>query len=243
MKQVEPLFNSNRIYKIPVKEFYSFAVSVDCVLFAFDEGEVEVLLIQRGTELFEDTWALPGDLVYPNENIDDAAKRILLELTGLNELYLAQAQAFGDVNRHPQGRVVTVGYFALIKKDDYKPEANSWAKQLMWHKISDVPSMPFDHNDIVNASIARLRKRARRKPIGFNLLPEKFTLLELQALYESLLDEKFDKPNFRKKVLDMELLEPLNEVQQNVKHRPAKLFKFNEARYNELLENGFDFTL
>lgn len=243
MEQVEPLFNSNRIYKIPVAEFYSFAVSVDCVLFAFDEGEVEVLLIQRGTELFENTWALPGDLVYPNENIDSAAQRILLELTGLNDLYLAQAQAFGDVNRHPQGRVVTIGYFSLIKKENYKPEAHSWAKQVKWHKISDLPQMPFDHNEIVQAAIARLRKRARRQPIGFNLLPEKFTLLELQALYESLLDEKFDKPNFRKKVLDMELLEPLNEVQQNVKHRPAKLFKFNEGRYKELVEDGFDFTL
>jgi ADP-ribose pyrophosphatase YjhB (NUDIX family) len=243
MEFVEPSFNSNRIYKIPLAEFYSIAVSVDCVLFAFDKGEVEVLLIQRGTELYENTWALPGDLVYPTENIDDAAKRILFELTGLHDLYLAQAQAFGDVNRHPQGRVVTVGYFALIKKDDYKPEAHSWAKQVKWHKISEVPKMPFDHNDIVEASLTRLRKRARRQPIGFNLLPEKFTLLELQALYESLLDEKFDKPNFRKKVLDMKLLEPLNEVQQNVKHRPAKLFKFNEGRYNELVEDGFDFTL
>ncbi len=243
MSQNEPLYNSKQIYSIPLAEFYSFAVSVDCVIFGFDEGNVEVLLIQRGTELYEDSWALPGDLVYPKENIDDAAKRVLYELTGLQDMYLAQAQAFGEVNRHPEGRVVTVGYFSLIKKDDYLPEAHSWAKQVKWHKINEIPKMPFDHNHIVDAAIDRLRKRARRQPLGFNLLPEKFTLLELQAFYESLLDEKFDKPNFRKKVLDMKLLDPLNEMQKNVKHRPAKLFKFNEKRYKELVNDGFDFTI
>jgi len=243
MDQKEPLFDSNRIYKIPLAEFYSFGVSVDCVIFGFDSGSLEVLLIQRGTELFENSWALPGDLVYPDENIDCAAKRVLKELTGLDNMYLAQAQAFGEVDRHPQGRVVTVGYFSLIRKTLYEPKALSWAKQVKWHRIADLPDLAFDHNNIVQAAIDRLKKRARKQPIGFNLLPDKFTLLELQALYESLLEEKFDKPNFRKKVLDMKLLEPLNEVQRNVKHRPAKLFKFNESRYNELVKDGFDFAI
>lgn len=231
------------IYRIPINQFYKFAVSVDCVIFGYEGNNVEVLLIKRGTDLYEDSWALPGDLVYPDENLQCAAERVLKELTGLEDMYMDQAKAFGEVDRHPEGRVVTVGYFSLIRKDLHNPKASSWAKQVSWHKIDEIPNLAFDHNKILNASLERLRKRVRRQPVGFNLLPDKFTLLEMQGMYESLLAEKFDKPNFRKKVLDMNLLEPLNEVQANVKHRPAKLFKFNEKRYHQLKEDGFDFAI
>ncbi|MBI1183242.1 NUDIX domain-containing protein [bacterium] len=243
MPDREPSTYYGNIYKIPITDFYKFAVSVDCVIFGYELGKLEVLLIQRGAEPYKGQWAVPGDLVYPYENIDNAAKRVLGELTGLTDMYMDQAKAFGEVDRHPVGRVVTIGYFSLIKKELHNPQASSWAENLEWHDVNTVPQLAFDHNEILNASLDRLRKRARRQPLGFNLLPDKFTLLELQGLYESLLGEKFDKPNFRKKVLDMKLLEPLNEVQRNVKHRPAKLFKFNESRYNELKKDGFDFAI
>lgn len=243
MSDREPGTYYGNIYKIPINDFYKFAVSVDCVIFGFEGAELEVLLIKRGAEPYTGQWALPGDLVYPYENINDAAKRILGELTGLNDMYMDQSKAFGEVDRHPVGRVITIGYFSLINKNDHQPEASSWAEQLEWHKVKDIPHLAFDHNSILQASLDRLRKRVRRQPIGFNLLPEKFTLLELKALYESLLDEDFDKSNFRKKFLDMNLLEDLNERQVNVKHRPAKLFRFNQERYEKLTDGGFNFSV
>lgn len=238
----EPSKYYGNIYKIPVDDFYKFAVSVDCVIFGFEGSELEVLLIKRGADPYQGYWAVPGDLVYPYENIDDAAKRVLGELTGLEDMYMDQSKSFGEVNRHPVGRVITIGYFSLINKNQHQPHASSWAEQLQWHKVKHIPKLAFDHNQILDASLDRLRKRVRRQPIGFNLLPEKFTLLELKALYESLLGEAFDKSNFRKKFLDMQLLEELNERQTNVKHRPAKLFRFNQKRYEELTEKGFNFS-
>lgn len=243
MAEREPGTYYGNIYSIPVEEFYKFAVSVDCVIFGFDKKELEVLLIKRGADPFKGKWALPGDLVYPYENVDDAAKRILGELTGLTDMYMDQSKAFGEVGRHPVGRVITIGYFSLILKDSHQPEASSWAEQLEWHSVKDIPHLAFDHNSILESSLERLQKRVRRQPIGFNLLPEKFTLLELQALYESLLGEVYDKSNFRKKFLDMKLLEDLGERQTNVKHRPAKLFSFNEERYQELMDRGFIFNI
>lgn len=243
MTEREPSTYYGNIYKIPIGDFYKFAVSVDCVIFGYERGKLEVLLIQRGAEPYKGQWAVPGDLVYPYENIDNAAKRVLAELTGLNDMYMDQAKAFGEVDRHPVGRVVTIGYFSLIKKVLHDAKASSWAENLEWHDVNNVPKLAFDHNSILNAALERLRVRVRRQPVGFNLLPEKFTLLELQGLYESLLGERFDKPNFRKKVLDMKLLDSLDELQKNVRHRPAKLFKFNESRYAQLKEEGFDFAI
>lgn len=243
MTEREPGTYYGNIYSIPLDDFYKFAVSVDCVIFGFDKKELEVLLIKRGADPFKGRWALPGDLVYPYENVDDAAKRILGELTGLTDMYMDQSKTFGEVGRHPVGRVITVGYFSLIRKDQHQPEASSWAEQLEWHSVKDIPDLAFDHNAILEASLERLQKRVRRQPIGFNMLPDKFTLLELQALYESLLGEVYDKSNFRKKFLDMKLLEDLGERQTNVKHRPAKLFRFNEERYKELTNGGFIFNI
>lgn len=243
MSKQEPKFGDEHIYSIPVGDFYKLAVSVDCAVFGYDQGKVEVLLIKRGTDLYKGDWALPGDLVYPDENIDGAALRVLSELTGLDNMFLDQVKAFGEVNRHPDGRVITVGYFSIIKKSMHVPKAASWAETVQWHPIDKVPDLAFDHNHIFKESLNALRTRSRQQPVGFNLLPDKFTLLEMQAMYENLLGQKFDKPNFRKKVLDMKLLDQLDELQSNVKHRPAKLFKFNETRYHELKENGFDFAL
>lgn len=243
MADREPSTYYGNIYKIPLGDFYKFAVSVDCIIFGYSKGDLEVLLIERGAEPFKGHWALPGDLVYPYENLDSAARRILSELTGLEDMYMDQAITLGDVDRHPVGRVITVGYFSLINRSEHSPKASSWAEKLEWHKLEKIPKLAFDHNEILTAALTRLRKRVRRQPVGFNLLPAKFTLNDLQGLYESLLGETYDKPNFRKKVLDMKLLDPLKEVQKGVAHRPAKLYQFNRNRYQQLKEKGFDFSL
>jgi len=218
--------------------------SVDCVIFGFDKGELKILLIERGEEPFKNFMALPGNLVYDNEDIDAAAGRVLRELTSLGDIYLEQLYTFGEVNRHPQGRVITVAYFALIKvkKHHLNPQV-SFARKVEWYAISDIPALAFDHSQIVEKAYRRLQNKIRYQPIGFELLPEKFTLSQLQQLYEVILEKPIDKRNFRKKILSFGLLVELDEKQKNVSHRAAKLYKFNKSRYNNLKKMGFSFEL
>jgi len=226
-----------------LNESMQLGLSIDCVVFGFQEDKIKVLLIERGVEPFKDSWALPGNLVSPQDALRDSANKILQQLTGLEQIYLEQFFTFGSLDRHPAGRVVTVGYYALVNSDRYNPIASSWAKQIQWIDIQELPKLAFDHENILKKAIVTLQKKVRTEPIGFNLLPEKFTLLELQGLYEALLGYKFDKPNFRKKILDMKVLMPLNEVQANVAHRPAKLFKFDPEKYESLKNKGFNFEI
>jgi len=239
--------NSNKYYitenNQPMKDYFSFGVSVDCVVFGYHEGEVRVLLVERDAEPYKGDWALIGDLVQPTINLKDSANNVLERLTGLKNIFMEQFFTFGSVERHPVGRVVSVGYYSLVKSRDYNPVASSWAKSTKWFNINELPDLAFDHQDILAKGIEALKTGVRYRPVGFNLLPAKFTLLELQVLYEALLGYKFDKPNFRKKILSMDLLIPLNEVQENVSHRPAKLFKFDEQRYTQLRKEGFSFEL
>ena len=223
--------------------FFKSAFSVDNVIFGFDGGELKVLLIKRGAEPFQGKWALPGDLVYPNEDLDAAAARVLEELTGLKEVYLEQVKAFGAVNRHPLGRVITVAYYSLIKINKYSVTAASFAQKAKWHSISEVIDLAFDHDEILNACFSRLKQSVRSRPVGFELLPPKFTLTELQHLYEAVLETELDKRNFRKKILSMNLLVDLEETQEGVAHRPAKLYEFNQQRYEKLVNEGFSFEL
>ena len=223
--------------------FFKSAFSVDNVIFGFDGGELKVLLIKRGAEPFQGKWALPGDLVYPNEDLDAAAARVLEELTGLKEVYLEQVKAFGAVNRHPLGRVITVAYYSLIKINKYSVTAASFAQKAKWHSISEVKNLAFDHDEILNACFSRLKQSVRSRPVGFELLPPKFTLTELQHLYEAVLETELDKRNFRKKILSMNLLVDLEETQEGVAHRPAKLYEFNQQRYEKLVNEGFSFEL
>lgn len=228
---------------IPFSEFMKFGLSVDCVVFGYKKGEMKVLLIQRGAEPFKDAWALPGDLVNPEEALDESANRILKNLTGLENIYMEQFYTFGSVTRHPVGRIATVGYYSLVRSKNYEPTASSWAKKIDWINIEETFNLAFDHQEILEKAIETLKKKVRTEPVGFELLPDKFTLLELHKLYETLLGDRFDKPNFRKKILGMNLLVPLTEVQSNVSHRPAKLFKFDEQRYMKLKKEGFSFEL
>ncbi len=227
----------------PLNDFLSFGLSVDCVVFGYHEGEVRVLLVERDAEPYKGSWALVGDLVHPESDMLDSANGILENLTGLKGIFMEQFYTFDAVDRHPLGRVITVGYYSLVESQDHQPIASSWAKSTRWFGINDLPDLAFDHQTILEKGIQTLKRRVRYKPVGFELLPSKFTLLELQALYEALLNCKFDKPNFRKKILKMNLLKPLNELQENVSHRPAKLYAFDEEQYDLLRKEGFAFEL
>ncbi len=231
------------LYKIELTDFFTSAFSVDCMIFGYEEGQLKVLLIERGVEPFNHYWAIPGDLVYPNEDLPDAASRILLELTGLADVPMHQSKSFGAPNRHPQGRVITISYFALIRISDFEIKASSWAEKAMWVAVNDVPQLAFDHNLILESTYEILKQKLNADPICFDLLPEKFTLMELQQLYEYAFNTTLDKANFRKKLKSIPLIQ-LNESQQNVKHRPAKLFKYDASAYISSDKNdGFQFNL
>ncbi len=223
--------------------FFKSAFTVDNVIFGFDEGDLKVLLIKRGEIPYKDKWALPGYFVYPNEDLDTAAERVLEELTGLKDVYLEQVQSFGTVNRHPLGRVITVAYYSLIKIDDFHLNAASIAEEVKWHSVEGLKGLAFDHDQILEACFNRLKMRVKRQPVGFELLPPQFTLTELQHLYESILQEKLDKRNFRKKIGSTGLLIDLKKTQEGVAHRPAKLFRFDSERYERLNREGFYFDL
>jgi len=217
------------------------AITIDCVIFGFDKDGLEVLLVQHGEGIRKGEWGLPGGWIKETESIDAAAHRLLGELTGLDKIYLEQLKAFGDPDRFPLGRVITIGYFAMIKKEDFNVKAGSTASDAKWYKISEIPPLIYDHTEIFQYSLANLRNRVRQAPVGFNLLPEKFTLFELMKLYEEILGIKMDKSNFRRKILHMKLLRPLDEKQKDVTHRAAQLYVFDETIYEKLTKKGFNF--
>lgn len=225
------------------ESFFKSAFSVDNVIFGFDHGDLKVLLIKRKNAPYQDKWALPGDLVYPNEDLDKAAGRVLEELTGLKHVFLEQVRTFGAVNRHPLGRVITVAYYSLIKISDKELLPSSFAQKASWHSITSINELAFDHKDILDACFDKLKQHVKNKPVGFELLPRKFTLTDLQHLYQSVLGMELDKRNFRKKILSMDLLVDLGESQENVAHRPAKLYQFDLEKYKTFLSEGYIFEL
>ena len=219
------------------------ALTVDCVVFGLAEDELEVLLIRRGLEPFAGRWALPGGFVHLDETLEEAARRELEEETGLSKVFLEQLFSFGALDRDPRERVVTVAYYALVKLSDHKVRAATDAADAAWFAISDLPDLAFDHAHIFEVALERLRGKVRYQPIGFELLPKKFTLTQLQRMYETILERKLDKRNFRKKILGMDLLVELDEVEKDVAHRAARLYKFDDRRYRKLLKQGFSFEI
>ena len=217
------------------------ALTVDCVVFGFDGLGLEVLLIRRGLPPFRGRWALPGGFVRLDETLEEAARRELEEETGLRGVFLEQLQTFGGVKRDPRERVVSVAYFALVKPAAVTGDTD--AAEAKWFSVSDLPSLAFDHADILAAALTRLRGKLTYQPIGFELLPPKFTLTQLQRLYEAVLGEPLDKRNFRKKALSYDLLIPLEEKHQEGAHRPAQLFRFDPAKYERLKKKGFLFEI
>jgi 8-oxo-dGTP diphosphatase len=219
------------------------ALTVDCVVFGFDGSELKVLLIRRALEPFKGKWALPGGFVRVKETLDDAARRELTEETGLKNVFLEQLYTFGAVKRDPRERVVSVTHYALVKLSDHTAKAATDAADAEWFPISQLPKLAFDHAGIVAAARARLQGKVRYEPVGFELLPPKFTLSELQQLYEAILGAGLDKRNFRKKVLGFELLVPLAETRMAGRHRPAQLFRFDTDKYEKFKKRGFNFEL
>lgn len=217
------------------------AITIDTVVFGFDKGSLEVLLIEHGEGIRKGEWGLPGGWIRENESVDNAAHRLLADLTGLDNIYLEQLKAFGEPGRFPLGRVITIGYYALVKREDYNVQAGFTASDAKWYKIVDVPNLIYDHNEILDYSLKTLRNRVRQAPLGFNLLPEKFTLFELMQLYEEILGVEMDKSNFRRKILKMKLLVPLGEKQKDVSHRAAQLYEFDPKIYEKLTQKGFNF--
>ncbi len=213
--------------------------SIDCLIFGFEAGELKILLIERNDEPFKDWYALPGYIVKQDESLDDAADRILYELTGLRDLQMKQFHTFGEVNRHPQGRVITVGYYALIRitgQKELRP-ISQYARKAIWHSVNNLPKLAFDHTEIFNNGFGKIRRRLNHQPLAFDLLPEKFTLTQLQVLYEAILNKKLDKRNFRKKMLSYGFLKELVEKQKGVSYRAAKLYKFDKRKYAKIFQN------
>lgn len=218
-----------------LQETKSHEVTVDIVIFTIRKKKLEVLLIQRGLEPYKDKWAIPGGFIRLSENLDEAAQRVLCEKTDVKNVYLEQLYTFGEPKRYPNARVITVSYFALIRSDDLKisPFNAENIQQVNWHSVYSMPPLAFDHHEIISHALRRLRDRLEYTPVAFQLLPKKFTLTELQKVYETILSVTLDKRNFRKKMISLGILQELEEFTKLSSKRPARLYAFNE----ETIEN------
>jgi 8-oxo-dGTP diphosphatase len=209
--------------KITHLDYFRIAISIDCVIFGFDKKELKVLLIKSDFKEFSGLWSLLGDLVQPGEDLESASYRVLKDRTGLDDVYLEQVYTFGSLNRHPSGRVITTAYYSLVDINHH--QLKLMHNELHWHKLSDLKELAFDHKVILDTCVARIREQVMEKPIIFNLLPEKFSLRQLQELYQAILGVKLDRRNFRKKISLKDWLVDLNEMETDVSHRPGKLYK------------------
>ena len=209
--------------------YFQMALSVDCVIFGFEKNELCVLLIKSDLEEFKGKWSLLGDLVRPEEDLETASYRVLKERTGLDDVYLEQVHTFSRIDRHPAGRVVSTAFFSLvnIQHHQLKLEHN----ELHWHPVSELNQLAFDHDEILHTCLKRLQSKIDEHPIVFYLLPEKFSLRDLQNLYEAILGVKLDRRNFRKKFFLMDWLVDVDEMEQDVPHRPGKLYRFNTGKF------------
>lgn len=224
-----------------VASYPKMPLTVDCVIFGFEENELKVLLIKSDLAVYNGQLSLLGDIVKNEEELDAAAYRILKERTGMNDVFLDQVRTFSSPLRHPGGRVITVAYCSLLNVRHHELKIHD--NDLNWHKVSTLKTMAFDHKEIIDVCYKWLQKRIQEHPLGFNLLPEKFSLRELQNLYEAILDIRLDRRNFRKKFASMDLLIDIDEMEQDVPHRPGKLYKFNFEKYEKSRKKwtGIDF--
>ncbi|MFK7899905.1 MAG: NUDIX domain-containing protein [Cyclobacteriaceae bacterium] len=223
---------------------YKLLLATDCIIFGFDQDrKLKILLVNRDVEPYKGKWALMGGFVRENENVDAAAERVLQTLTGLSDIYLEQLHAFGNVGRDEDPeRVVSITYFALINIHEYDQELTQdfGAK---WFAVDEFPDLVFDHNEMVKKAIRKLRLRATTKPIGFKLLPDKFTIPQLKSLYDVILGVDLDKRNFSRRVLSMGILKKLDEKERNTSKKGAFYYQFDEQKYNRLLEEGLHFSI
>jgi 8-oxo-dGTP diphosphatase len=224
-----------------VSSYPRTALTVDCVIFGFEENELKVLLIRSDLQAYRGLWTLLGDVVHSNEELGDAAYRVLRERTGLKNIFLEEVQTFSTPDRHPGGRVVTAAYYSLINIRHH--HLKKLDNEVHWHNLKTIQEMGFDHKTILDVCYQRLQRRIQEHPLGFNLLPDKFSLRELQNLYEAILDIKLDRRNFRKKFFSMDFLIDTEEYEMDVPHRPGTLYKFNFEKYekNQKKWFGIDF--
>lgn len=232
-------------------------MSVDCVIFGFDFEKLKVLVIQDepNEAPSKARFSLPGDLIYDDETLDQAAARVLKELTGLENIFLEQLGAFSSLDRlskpadkewlimmreQPEMRVITVAYFALVNLNAFNPMVAKFAKAVSWKPVDEIDSMAFDHFDILQKAHQQLQSKLKIQPIGFNLLPEKFTLSQLHKLDEVIAGKELDKRNFRRKMIKLKIVEKLDEKQKGVPHKPSSFYHFNVENYQKLAETGFD---
>lgn len=211
--------------------------TVDCVILTFHEGVLKILLTERNEYPYKDWWALPGYFVDKGEEMEDAVKRIAYESTGLKDIYLEQMAAFAGVKRHPEGRILTVAYMALVRYEDVKNKikpVTNYMRQAKWYAINDIPELGFDHEQILNLSLKKLKTSINYTFAPFELLPEKFTLTQLQQVYESIMGESLDKRNFRKKISNLGYLKELEEFQTGVSYRAARLYKVDKKKFHKL---------
>ena len=219
------------IEKISHLDYFNIAISVDCVIFGYENKELKVLLIKSDLEEFSGLYSLLGDLVRPDEDLETASDRVLRDRTGMDDVYLEQVHTFGSVNRHPSGRVITTAYYSLIDIKHHR--MNLSHNDLHWHPVKEIKKLAFDHKTILDTCINRLRQQVVEHPIVFNLLPEKFSLRELQDLYEAILDIDLDRRNFRKKIAIKDWLLDLNEMENDVPHRPGKLYALKKQHHRK----------
>ena len=217
-------------------------VAVDCIIMGFRENDLHILIAKRQFEPMKGGWSLMGGFVNNGESINEAAQRVLDELTGIDDVFMEQLGAYGEVERDLGERVVSVAYYALVDMDKFDTSL-SIKYDARWVKISLLPELIFDHNKMVKDTINTLQRRAAVKPIGFNLLGEQFTLPILQSLYESIYQETIDKRNFRKKILSMDILEKLDEKDKSASKRGAFYYRFNKDKYDQLIQQGMHFSL
>lgn len=235
-------------------------VSVDCVVFGFDGADLKVLLVERdrrdNLDIEDDTLVLPGDLINETEDLNQAASRVLQKLTGIRKIFLEQIGAFGDTKRlakskdrvwleavrlNPNARVITIGFFALINIKNYEIKPAGFAKHVIWEDYKSVGELGFDHNAILEAGILKLREKLYREPVGFELLPSKFSLHQLYTLYNEIMGDVIDRRNFRRRMLKTGFLKETDEFQEGVPHKPARLYTFVRAEFDNVSKNNFKF--
>lgn len=217
-------------------------VATDCIIFGFDNESLKLLVFKRRVEPFEGQWSLIGSFVNEDESVDNAAKRVLKEITGLENVFMSQLKVYGDVERDPGSRCISVGQYALMRIEDHDKElVESFGAK--WYDLHELPSLVLDHDTMVKDALIQLKVKASYQPIGFELLPEKFTIPSLQKLYEEIYQKEFDSRNFRKKIIALDILTKLEEKDKTGSKKGAFLYKFNQKKYNKLVELGINFKL
>ncbi|MFT4154590.1 NUDIX hydrolase [Parafilimonas sp.] len=229
-KQADTNYALEQVQQL-VETYPRVPITVDCVIFGFDNNELKVLLIRSDLKMFEGKWTLLGDFAHDDEELDDAAYRVLRERTGMEDVYLEQVRTFSKPHRHPGGRVITVTYCSLLNTEHHALRILD--NELHWHTVKTACNMAFDHKEILDVCYKWLQKRMLEHPLGLNLLPEKFSLRELQNLYEAILDIKLDRRNFRKKFFSMDFLIDTGEYEDDVHHRPGRLYRFDFDKYQQ----------